>query len=100
MVTIQQAINPNLVKDINIKKIIKPIWEELYGPRTVGRGLKTVIIPSDPEELTNRLDLLLASKTAGNTGVRNEAISICDELLQQKEMSKLDYKKIMSTILK
>jgi len=62
--------------------------------------LKTVVIPSDPEELTDRLDLLLASKVAGNTGVRNDAISICDELLRQKEMTKSDYKKMMSTILK
>jgi len=30
------------------------------------------------------LDILLASKAAGNTGVRNEIVSICDELLRQK----------------
>jgi len=39
--------------------------------------------------------LLLASKMAGNTGIRNEAISICDELLRQQEMSKSDYKTIL-----
>jgi len=94
---------PKSSKGYKYKTIIKPIWEELYG--TVGRGLKTrelktVVIPSNVDALIERLDLLLASKMAGNTGVRNEAITICDELLRQKEMSKPHYKKIMSTILK
>ncbi|ELU13790.1 hypothetical protein CAPTEDRAFT_66123, partial [Capitella teleta] len=43
-----------------------------------------VVIPSDPNALLERLDLLMASKAAGNTGVRNELVSICDELKRQK----------------
>jgi hypothetical protein len=39
-----------------------------------------IFLPSDPTALLERLDLLLASKQAGNTGVRNEAVAICDEL--------------------
>ena len=34
----------------------------------------------DPNELVDRLRLLLASKSAGNTGVSNEIISIFEEL--------------------
>ena len=49
-----------------------------YG--IVGRELKTVDIPSAPDALADRLELLLASKAAGNTGLRNELVSICDEL--------------------
>jgi len=56
------------------------------------------VIASDPNALTDRLELLLASHEAGNTGVRNEIISICDELLRQEEMKKSDYKKIMLLI--
>ena len=41
---------------------------------------KGVVIPSDPNALLERIDLLLASKEVGNTGVRNEVVSICDEL--------------------
>ena len=89
---------PKSSKGYKYKVIIKPIWENLYAP--VGRGLKTVVIPSNADALAERLDLLLASHKAGNTGVRNEAISICDELLRQKVMNKSDYKKIMTTILK
>ena len=48
------------------------------------RGLKTVVIPSSPDALIDRLQLLLASKAAGNTGVRNELVSIFDELLEAK----------------
>ena len=58
------------------------------------RGQGTVVIPSDPVALTERLKLLLASKAAGNTGVRNELVSICDELLRQKKISKTLYKKL------
>ena len=55
------------------------------------------MILSDPNALTERLELLLllARKVAGNTGVRNEIVSICDELLRQKEMTKQRYKKLM-----
>ena len=52
------------------------------------------MIPSDPVALVERLKLLLASKAAGNTGVRNELVSICDELLRQKKISKTLYKKL------
>ena len=43
-----------------------------------------VVIPSDPNALLERLDLLLASQNAGHTGVVNELVSICDELKRQK----------------
>ena len=43
----------------------------------------TIILPCDPIALVERLDILMASKAAGNTGVRNELVSIGDELLRQ-----------------
>lgn len=42
-----------------------------------------VIYWDDPNELVDRLRLLLASKAAGNTGVSNEIISIFEELLEE-----------------
>ena len=44
----------------------------------VGKGV--VVIPSNPNALFERLDLLLTSKEAGNTGVENEVESIFDKL--------------------
>ena len=83
------------------KEIIKPIWEEIKPkptkkggkggkgkgkgkrqedpqPRTSGTGLK--FLSSDPNALIDRFDLLFSSQKAGHTGVRNEIISILDEL--------------------
>ena len=37
----------------------------------------------------------MASKAAGNTGVRNELVSVCDELLRQKLIDKHKYKIII-----
>jgi len=41
-------------------------------------------LPSDPNALCERLELLMASKQAENTGLRNAIVSICDKLLRQK----------------
>ena len=65
---------------------MKDIWDnrKIYE----GQGTKTVVIPSDPNALLERLDLLMASKEAGNTGTSNE-------LLRQRIISKNEYKNIM-----
>ena len=80
------------------KEIIRPIWDDIYSGYsylTSGNGVQTTVIPSDPNALIERLDLLLASKQAGNTGVRNELVSICDELRRQDVIEKETYKKLM-----
>ena len=45
-------------------------------------------LPCDPTALVERLDILMASKAAGNTGVKNELVSVCDELLRQNLIDK------------
>ena len=67
-------------------------------PSTSGTGLK--ILPSDPNALINRFDLLFSSKKAGHTGVRNEIVSILDELKRQGVINIDDYKKLNSIIKK
>jgi len=42
----------------------------------------------------------MASKHAGNTGLRNEIVSICDELSWQKILSHDAYKNLMLTLNK
>ena len=61
-------------------------------------GKGTVIMSSDPNVLLKRLDLLLASQKAGNTGVGNELVSICDELKRQGVLDTTAYKKLNSII--
>ena len=96
------------------KNIIKPIWEQIKKqkeeeykefeedddpqPSTSGTGLK--ILPSDPNALIDRFDLLFSSKKAGHTGVRNEIVSILDELKRQGVIKTNEYKKLNSIIKK
>ena len=79
--------------------ILNPIWDnrEKYIEYE-GEGV--VVIPSDPNALIERLDLLLASQEAGHTGVGNELVSICDELKRQGAIGSDTYKKLNSIIKK
>ena len=98
------------------KNIIKPIWEAIKQQKededdpqpgtsgtdpqteTPGGGLK--ILPSDPNALIDRFDLLFSSKKAGHTGVKNEIVSILDELKRQGVINVNDYKKLNHLIKK
>ena len=76
------------------KFLLRPIWYEIRGYE--GEGV--VIMSSDPNALLERLDLLLASQKAGNTGVVNELVSICNELKRQGVLDTTAYKKLNSII--
>ena len=106
--------NPKASRSPKWKNIIKPIWEQIKKqkeeeykefeeeddpqPSTSGTGLK--ILPSDPNALIDRFDLLFSSKKAGHTGVRNEIVSILDELKRQGVLKTNEYKKLNSLIKK
>ena len=81
------------------ENILSPIWKK-YKKKEGYEGKGVVVIPSDPNALLERLDLLLASQEAGHTGVRNELVSICDELKRQGVLDTESYKKINSIIKK
>ena len=87
--------------------IIRPIWYRKKGDvyrfpkkKEGYEGEGVVVIPSDPNALLERLDLLLASQEAGHTGVRNELVSICDELKRQGVLDTKAYKKLNHLIKK
>src|SRR6218665_1208912 len=80
---------PKSSKSQKYKKIIKPIWDA-----KVGKGV-AIVIPQDPNALVEMLSLRMASFAADNTGVRNEIVSICDELLRTGSINKNEYKNIM-----
>ena len=77
--------------------ILKPNWDEkdLYTGNGLAPSIPTIILLYDPTALEERLDIRMARKTAGNTGVRNELVSVCDELLRQNLIDKDKYKIIM-----
>ena len=84
-------------EDELIKEINKHFGYE-EEEETEGEGLK--ILPSDPNALIDRFDLLFSSKKAGHTGVRNEIVSILDELKRQGVLNVNDYKKLNRLIKK
>ena len=83
-------------EDIRKKEVERTAEKEVK--KIDGNGV--VVIPSDPNALLERLDLLLASQEAGHTGVRNELVSICDELKRQGVLDMKAYKKLNHLIKK
>ena len=74
-------------------------YEDVPFTPTKGTGLPK-ILPSDPNALIDRFDLLFSSQKAGHTGVRNEIVSILDELKRQGVLKTNEYKKLNSLIKK
>ena len=58
---------------------------------------KTIVSSSDPDELCNRLKLLLQEKQAGNNSdiINDEIVAIVDKLLEYKCISKKQHKQIL-----
>ena len=112
--TIYQGNNPNQNRAKSSggdkwNKLISPVWEHIKESKKplerkrrqqdpTGDGLK--ILPSDPNALIDRFDLLFSSKKAGHTGVKNEIVSILDELKRQGVINVNEYKKLNSIIKK
>ena len=57
---------------------LKPIWDEkaLYTGNGLTPSVPAIILPCEPILLVERLDILMSSKAAGNTAVRNELVSV------------------------
>ena len=58
---------------------------------------KTIFLSSDPDELCDRLKLLLQEKHAGNNSdlINDEIVAILDKLLEYKCISKKQHKQIL-----
>ena len=70
----------------------------LDQPAIMASGFsKTIILSSDPNELCERLKLLLQEKHAGNNSdiINDEIVAIVDKLLEYKCMSKKQHKQIL-----
>ena len=73
----ESGTKPKANKSWKWKHILKPIWNEmdLNTGNDITRSVSTIILPCDPIAFVERLHILMASKAAGNTGVRNELVS-------------------------
>ena len=93
---VRELENDNTDNKINFTtKVLEHFGHEV---EIEGKGLK--ILPSDPNALIDRFDLLFSSKKAGHTGVKNEIVSILDELKRQGVIKINEYKKLNSLIKK
>ena len=90
----------NAIKMTNNRKYRERLIKKMRKIKSEYEGEGVVVIPSDPNALLERLDLLLASQEAGHTGVRNELVSICDELKRQGVLDTKAYKKLNHLIKK
>ena len=93
--------NPNKPKASRSEKwqtIVSKIWEKFKSDTKVKKGNGVLILPSDPNALVERFTLSVAAWYAGNKGSRNEAVSICDELLRQNRINKEEYKSMIAYI--
>ena len=88
---------PKANKNWKWNHILKPIWNEkdLHTGNGISPSDLTIVLPCDPIALVEIIDILMASKAAGNTGARNELVSVCDELLRQNLIEKHKYKIII-----
>ena len=71
----------------------------LNSPAIMASGIsKTIILSSDPDELCERLKLLLQEKQAGNNSdiINNEIVAIVDKLLEYKCISKKQHEQILN----
>ena len=103
VIALEEGGEDKLIEEINKHLRLKTETEtdedeDDPQPSTSGTGLK--ILPSDPNALIDRFDLLFSSQNAGHTGVRNEIISILDELKRQGVINTNEYKKLNSIIKK
>ena len=103
VIALEEGGGDKLIKEINkhfgFEEDEYEEYEEEYTlSPTKGTGLK--ILPSDPNALIDRFDLLFSSKKARHTGVRNEIVSILDELKRQGIIKTNEYKKLNSIIKK
>ena len=67
-------------------------------PITASGFTETIILSSNPDELCNRLRLLLQEKHAGNNSdiINKESVAIVDRRLEYKCISKKQHKQILN----
>ena len=70
----------------------------LESPAIMASGIsRTIILSSDPNELCDRLKLLLQEKQAGSNSdiINDEIVAIVDKLLEDECLSKKQHRQIL-----
>ena len=86
----QKAVGKKSTRDKTLIKLLKS-----PGLMVSASGVsKTIFLSSDPDELCERLNLLLQEKHGGNNSdiINHEIVAIVDKLLEYKCISKKQHK--------
>ena len=89
----QKAVGNKSTRDKTLIKLLKS-----PGLMVSASGVsKTIFLLSDPDELCDRLKLLLQEKPPGNNSniINDEIVAIIDKLLEYKCISKKQHKQIL-----
>ena len=87
----QRGVGNKSPRDRTLMKLLK-------SPAIIASGVsKTTLLSFDPNELCDRLKLLLQEKHAGNNSniINEEIVAIVDKLLEYKCISKKQHKQIL-----
>ena len=84
----------------NIRQVVRKsprdrsVVKLLNSPPIMASGISTVFIPEKPNELCDRLKLLLQEKQARKNSdiINDETVAMVDKLLQYKCISKKEHK--------
>ena len=93
-----KEMNFNIKQKGNKSNRDKSIIRLLKSPAIMASGIsKTIFLSSDPDELCNRLKLLLQEKHAGNNSdlINEEIVAIVDKLLEYKCITKKQHNQIL-----
>ena len=85
-----KALGKKSTRDKTLIKLLK-------SPAIMASGVTTLFLSSDPDELCERLKLLLQEKHAGNNSdiINEEIVAIVDKLLEYKCITKKQHKQIL-----
>ena len=86
-----KAVGKKSTRDRTLIKLLK-------SPAILASGVSnTIFLSSDPDELCDRLKLLLQEKQAGNDSdiINDEIVAIVDKLLEYKCISKKQHEQIL-----
>ena len=82
----------------NLYKALKFVEESQYQ-NIEGQGTSFVFLSSDPNNLVERLEVLVGESFAGNKNAYREASAILAELLRMEELSNTEYEKGMKIFI-
>ena len=84
-----EEMNFDIIKTGRLSTGDKSLVNLLKSPAIVASGISTNILPSDPNELCDRMKLILQERKAGNKSdiINDDIVAIVDKLLEYKCIS-------------